>query len=232
MFGQSSKLAVSEEYIYSLVHQANGKMHSNWLRVQRFRDLLGQHTLHLSSAHPSAGKACSEAAAARLKPASLGQELTVPLLGTAVQFKKFNAAHSNSSMLQAGLQGHSAQHDVRLDPVFMRPSFQKLPMAGATKRPHAGLKASVVRRLRALERRQKAVLNRVAALEDTMPEPEAADRAWCWQQMPLSFEVGSLCFKGALIMPAVSCCQALQLSPGTLCLTKGGGTTVVWHEGT
>ena len=191
MFGQSPKLAVSEEYIRSLVNEANGKMHSNWLRVQRFRDLLGQQAPQLSSAQLSAGKVRPEAAAAEAYPARLDQVPVVSPLGRAVQSKQGNAAHAAASRLQSAMQGDSTQHDVRSDADLMKPSLHRAPMAGATKPQHAGLKASVVKRLRALKRRQKAVMHRVAALEDTLPESKAADRAWCWQQMLLNGKVRS-----------------------------------------
>ena len=198
MFGQSSELAVSEEYICSLVDQANGKMHSNWARVQRFHDLLAQPAVRLSSAQPSAGLAHPGAAAGKPSPAGLGQEPLVLPLSTAVQSKQGKAAQTDVSQLQSAMQGHSVQHNERSG-AGLKPSVRNMPMAETTKRQHAGLKASVVRRLRALERRQKAVLTRVAALEDTLPGPKAADRPLCWQQMLLGLEVRGLCFKDILI---------------------------------
>ena len=42
MFADCSQLAVSEDYIHSVVEQANSKMHSNWARVQLFFELLRQ----------------------------------------------------------------------------------------------------------------------------------------------------------------------------------------------
>ena len=54
LFEGCSKLAVPEDYICSLVEQANSKMHSNWARVQRFFELLKQDAQQLSAAVPSA----------------------------------------------------------------------------------------------------------------------------------------------------------------------------------
>ena len=52
LFAGCSKLAVPEDYICSLVEQANSKMHSNWARVQRFFELLRQNAQQLSAAAP------------------------------------------------------------------------------------------------------------------------------------------------------------------------------------
>ena len=202
MFCQSSKLAVSGEYICSLVDQANGKMDSNWARVQRFHELLAQPALQHSSAQPSAGLAHPEAAAGKPSPAGLGQEPLVLPLSIAVQSKQSKPAQADVSKLQSAMQGHSAQHDERSG-AGVKPSVQGMPMTEATKRQHTGLKANVVRRLRALERRQKAVLTRVAALEDTPPGSEAADRALCWQRMLLSLEVRGLCSTDTLSKLAI-----------------------------
>ena len=197
MFGRSSKLAVSEEYIYSLVDQANGKMHSNWARVQRFHDLIRQPAAYLSSAQPSVGMAHPDTAAGKSHPGGLDHEPNVPRQRRAVQSEQGNAACADASKVQSAMQGRSAKHTEQSGAGLV-PSDWKVPMAEAAKGQHAGLKASVMRRLRALERRQKAVLNRVAALEDTSPGPEAADRAWCWQRMPLSLVVRSLCCQDTL----------------------------------
>lgn len=52
LFAGCSKLAVPDDYICSLVEQANSKMHSNWARVQRFFELLRQDAQQLSAAVP------------------------------------------------------------------------------------------------------------------------------------------------------------------------------------
>ena len=202
MFGQSPKLAVSEEYMCSLIDQANGKMHRNWARVQRFHDLLAQPAAHLSSAQPSAGRAHPDTGAGDSGQCCPDREPHVPPQGRAVQSEQAKAVHADVSKLQSAVQEYSEQHDEQSG-ARLQPSIQNMSMAGATKRQHAGLKASVVRRLRALDRRQKEVLTRVAALEDTLPGPEAADRALCWQRMLLSLEVRSLRFKIAL---KLCCC--------------------------
>ena len=56
MFGSSSQLAVSEEYICSLVEQANAKLHTNWARVQRFLELLRLRTQQPCPTVQSKGK--------------------------------------------------------------------------------------------------------------------------------------------------------------------------------
>ena len=228
MFGQLSKLAVSEEYICSLIDQANGKMHSNWARVQRFHDLLAQFAPHLSSAQPSAEMSHVDTAAGNTDQGRPDQELHVPPHGRAVQSEQAKAVPADASRLQSALQEYSAQQDEQSG-TRRKPSIQNVPLAGATKRQHAGLKASVVRRLKAVEQRQKAVLDRVAALEDTLPGPEAADRALCWQRMLLSLEVRGLCFKDTRSKLSVNLVIEHHSLVQELSTLQGGGPTVLWH---
>ena len=147
IFGQSAKLAVSEEYICSLVDQANGKMHSNWARVQRFHDLLAQPAAHHSSAQPSVGMAHPGAAADDSDQGRPDREPHALLQGRAVQSGQANAVQADASRLHSALQEYSAQH-AEQSGARLKPSNQDVPMAGATTCQHAGLKASVVRRLR------------------------------------------------------------------------------------
>lgn len=49
MFGGSSELTVSEDYIRSLVEQANAKMHTNWARIDRFLELITQPSQQISA---------------------------------------------------------------------------------------------------------------------------------------------------------------------------------------
>ena len=76
LFPGCSKLAVSEDYICSLVDQANSKMHSNWARVQRFFELLRQPSpLQPSAVSPAEGEAKQHKGSQHAKPPSSKQTM-------------------------------------------------------------------------------------------------------------------------------------------------------------